>query len=55
MPASDRITAPTGHAAHTPANCHIEIEQAAPKQVANCPSQEQDVAGIELAFATLAL
>ena len=55
MPGSDRITTPAWLAALTPANCLIEIEQAAPKQVANCPSQEQDVVGIELASATLAL
>jgi len=54
-PASERITTPARHAARTPTNCLVEIEQAAPKQVANCPSQEQDVVGIELAFATLAL
>ena len=55
MPASDRIKTPAWLAARTPANCLIEIEQAAPKQVANCPSQEQDVVGIELSSATLAL
>ena len=55
MPASDRITTPAGYAARTPANCLIEIEQAAPKQVANCTYQEQDVVGFELASATLAL
>ena len=55
MPASDRITTLAGNAARTPANRLIEIEQPVLEQVADCPSQEQNVVGIELALGTLAL
>ena len=54
-PASDRITTPAGHAARTPTNCLIEIELPVLELVADCPSQEQNVVGIELALGTLAL